>query len=244
MTPTQGSGNKSGPYQPDCAHCNARSGSILAELPADELPILSSGKACTSYHKGEIVFSIGELPRGLFCMRQGKVKVYKLGRDGREQIIRICHTGEILGYRALIGGDSYQSFAVPLEDSHICIIPKELVFSLLAIDQDLSMRLMALLANDLGMANERIMEMAQKSVRERMAETLLLLKETYGTTGDGMTLNIDITRADLGNIIGTATETAIRTLSEFRQHKMISLRGRKIQILNHAALLLTANVCD
>lgn len=244
MAPTYGNGNKNGHYQPDCAHCGARSGSILAELPVDELPILSSGKACTSYHKGESVFSSGEMPRGIFCMRQGKVKVYKLGRDGREQIIRICHTGEILGYRALIGGDSYQSSAVLLEDSHICLIPKELFFSLLALDQDLSMRLMTLLANDLGMANERIIEMAQKSVRERMAEALLLLKETYGTTGDGMTLNIEITRADLGNIIGTATETAIRTLSDFRQHKMISFRGKKIQIINHAALLHTANVCD
>lgn len=229
---------------PSCEHCSARDASVFLDLPANELSVLSNAKSCRTYRKGQTVFFADDYPGGLFCLHNGKVKIYKLGSDGKEQIVRLARTGDIVGYRSLISGGPYSAYAVPLEDSQICFIPRALFFSMLSTNANLSMRVLELLSTELRAAEDRLVEMAQKPVRERLAEALILLKETYGLEDDGATLNVKVTREELGNIVGTATESVIRILSEMKQHNVVDFVGRRIKIVNQKALLEIANVDD
>jgi CRP/FNR family transcriptional regulator len=228
----------------DCESCETRGSSVFSALDGPQLHVLSSSKACRVYHKGEMIFFVNDRPAGLYCIRHGNVKVYKVGGDGREQIIRLVGAGEILGYRSLIAGTPYSSFAMPIEETHICFIPRSELMSLLTTDAAFSMRMMGLLSNELRSAEERIVEIAQKPVRERLAETLVVLLEKYGVEADGESLGIRLTREELANIVGTATESVIRLLSEFNRDGLIEIRGRKLRIVDREGLLAMANVMD
>jgi len=228
--------------QPDCAHCETLHKSVFCDLNASSLEQFNAEKGCVLYKKGQIVFNSGAYPHSLYCVKEGKVKVFQIGDEGKEQIVRLVKGGDIMGYRALLAGDKYSASAEVLEDTRICQIPKETFFNLLKQNGGLSMRLMQLLSNDLGLAEHRIMKLAQKPVRERVAETLLFLKKTYGLESDGATIGVILSREDIANIVGTATETVIRLLSEFKADGIIRLNGKKISILNHHQLVRMANV--
>jgi CRP/FNR family transcriptional regulator len=229
---------------PDCATCSARNHSVFNGLQPVEIENLSETKGCRRYKKGEVVFYADDTPTGLFCIRKGTVKLYKVGSDGREQIIRLAKEGDILGYRSLISGDRYLKYAMPIEDAEICHIPKSTFFSLTTKSVNLSGEIMKLLADELRLAQEKMVEMARKSVRERLAETLLILKETHGVEADGTTLGIKMTREDLANMVGSAPESVSRMLSKMKDDGIIVLRGRKIAITNHKALVEAANTED
>ncbi|RMF55324.1 MAG: Crp/Fnr family transcriptional regulator, partial [Calditrichaeota bacterium] len=198
---------------PSCEECSTRICSIFSELTPEELELISHNKGGNLYKRGQHIFFAGTRPSGLYCINSGKVKVFKIDQSGKEQIVRLAKSGDILGYRTLISGDLYTSFAAPLEDSMICFIPKSVFLNLIQSNPMLSMKVMQLLAQDLRAAEERIANIAQKSVRERLAEALLILREFYGMEEDNETLGVAITREDLANIVGTATETVIRFLS-------------------------------
>ena len=178
------------------------------------------------------------------CIQQGRVKIYKVGRDGKEQIVRLAQAGDVLGYRSLISGESYAAFAVPLEEAHICHISKTTINAMLQSNYQLASRVLALLSSDLRAAEEKIVEMAQKPVRERLAETLLVLKETYGLESDNATLNMKLTRIELANMVGTATESVSRMLSKMKDEGIIDMKGRKLMIVDHEGLVRAANVED
>jgi CRP-like cAMP-binding protein len=229
---------------PSCADCKSRLNNVFCTLTDDQLANLSVEKSCNIYKKGQLVFFEGNRPTGLYCVNKGKVKVYQIGNEGKEQIIRLAKDGDILGYRSLISGEHYTASASIIEDATICYIPKKTFFDLLQTNSDLSTRMMKLLSNDLKSAEKRITGLAQKPVRERMAETILMLKEFYGLDSEKHTIRANLSREDIANIVGTATETAIRILSEFRSEKMINLLGKRIQIVNNDALMKAANVFD
>jgi CRP-like cAMP-binding protein len=229
---------------PSCADCQSRLNNVFCTLTDDQLANLSVEKSCNIYKKGQLVFFEGNRPTGLYCVNKGKVKVYQIGNEGKEQIIRLAKGGDILGYRSLISGEMYTASASIIEDATICFIPKKVFFDLLQTNSDLSTRMMKLLSNDLKSAEKRITGLAQKPVRERMAETILMLKEFYGLDSEKHTIRANLSREDIANIVGTATETAIRILSEFRSEKMINLVGKRIQIVNNDALIKAANVFD
>jgi CRP/FNR family transcriptional regulator len=228
----------------DCITCTARASSVFSDLLTADLQVVSSNKSCRHYAKGEMIFYAGDQPSGLFCIHRGIVKLYKVGRDGREQILRLAHEGDIIGYQSLLSGNRYSKYAVPIADALICHIPKSTFFSLLSTNSQLSSRLMELLSTELRAAEERIVEMAQKPVRERLAETLLLLRETYGVENDHATLNITLTRMELANIVGTTTESVSRLLSKFREERIIEMNGRKLRIIDSAGLAERANLDD
>jgi CRP/FNR family transcriptional regulator len=228
----------------DCNDCTSRSKSVFCDLKQDELDILSHEKGCTFYKKGQVVFNPGAYPHGIYCVKEGKIKIFRLGDEGKEQIVRLAKGGDILGYRALLSGDRYSSGAEVLEDSKICFIPQKAFLNLIEGNGVLSMQLMKLLSQDLKNAEHKMIDLAQKPVRERVAEALLYLKSTYGLEEDGVTLSVSMSREDIANIVGTATETAIRLLSEFKNDQMIALHGKKISILNHEQLVKAANVYD
>ncbi|MEX1190152.1 MAG: Crp/Fnr family transcriptional regulator [Bacteroidia bacterium] len=232
------------PEKTDCADCEARGKSVFCDLHKDHLDYLNEEKGCTLYKKGQIVFNAGAYPHGLYCVKEGKIKIFRIGDEGKEQIVRLAKGGDILGYRALLSGDKYASGAEVLEDSKICFIPQKAFLCLVEGNGVLSMQLMKLLSKDLKNAEHRMIDLAQKPVRERVAEALLYLKNTYGFEDDGITISVSLSREDIANIVGTATETAIRLLSEFKNDKVIALKGKRISILDNQQLIKVANVYD
>ncbi len=230
--------------EPSCETCSARLDSVFCKLSEEELSNLSMQKHCNIYQKGETIFFEGNQTNGLYCINNGRVKIYKSGQDGKEQIIRLAKEGDIMGYRSLISGEPYSASAAVIEDSKICIIPKNVFYDLLSSNSDITTKVMKLLANELKEAQNKITDMAQKPVIERLAEALLMLKEYYGYEKDESSLIITITREEIANIVGTATETAIRLLSELKKQGIIELEGKTIRILKSDALIKLANLYD
>lgn len=167
-----------------------------------------------------------------------------MGDDGKDQIIRLVKAGDILGYRALLSGERYSASAEALEDTQVCFIPRDLFIKVLKLDSNLAFEMMKLLSDELHRAEIKLTHLAQKPIRERLAETLLFIKETYGYEADGVTLNVRLSREDIANLVGTATESAIRLLSEFKKEGLIELEGKKIKIMQPRELLKTANLQD
>lgn len=227
----------------ECATCAARSQSIFADLRTEDIIALNNAKRCGSYPKGSTIFSAGAYPTGLYCVFQGRVKVYCDGPE-HEQIVRFAREGDILGYRALLGGSALANSAVAVEDSHVCHIPRDIIFALVERKPDLSRQILTLMAHDLRSAEQRLMEIVQKPARERLAEALLILKEKCGTQPDQQTLDIALSRADLANYSGMAMESVSRLLSQFKDEGILALTGRKIAIVDHGALLKAANLED
>jgi CRP/FNR family transcriptional regulator len=227
-----------------CHDCDVRVKSVFCHLKEGELVQLDDHKACANYKKGSVIFNQGAYPHGLFCVKTGKVKVFQYGDEGKEQIVRLAREGDILGYRALLSGDKYSCSAESIEDAQVCFIPKNDFLNLLSSSGPLSMQIMKLLSEDLKKAEHKITDLAQKPVRERVAEALLFLKETYGLDTDNQTINVVLSREDIANIVGTATETAIRLLSELKHDNIIALNGKKIAIIDHQKLVKVANVMD
>ena len=230
--------------QPECQHCQARFKSVFCDLNEADLNELNLSKGCNTFKKGQIIFNEGGFPHGIFCVNSGKIKITQSGDEGKEQIVRFAKDGDILGYRTLLSGDKYSSSATAIDDSSICFIPKNTFFNLIGKNANLSMEIMKLLSHDLKMAEHKITDLAQKPVRERMAEALLFLKETYGYENDNATINVILSREEIANMVGTTRETATRLLSEFKDDSIVALIGKKIKILNHQKLVKTANVFD
>ncbi len=227
-----------------CQSCNQRFNSVFCKAHEDHINQINEQKSCNTFKKGQVLFSEGARPQGVFCVSDGKVKLSHLGDDGKDQIIRLVKAGDILGYRALLSGERYSASAEALEDTQVCFIPRDLFIKVLKLDSNLAFEMMKLLSDELHKAEIKLTHLAQKPIRERLAETLLFIKETYGYEADGVTLNVRLSREDIANLVGTATESAIRLLSEFKKDGMIELEGKKIKIMQPRELLLTANLQD
>jgi len=167
--------------------------------------------------------------------------MYKTGFDGKEQIIRFALPGDITGYRSVISNEPACTTAEVLEDSVVCQIPADILFTLVRTNGNFAIELMKLTCKELGEANSYMTDIAQKTVRERLAEILIHLDDEFGTD-DQQVLKISLTREELSNIVGTATESIIRLLSEFKNENIIELKGRKIKILDMPGLKRKANI--
>jgi CRP/FNR family transcriptional regulator len=229
---------------PPCDKCENISSSMFCALPKTELVQLSTQKSFSIYKKGQVIFYEGNQPQGLYCIYSGKVKVHKLGDNGKEQIVRLAKTGNVVGYRALLHTDNYHATATALEKTLICFFPKAVYLDLLMRNSEFSMKTIKVLSSDLKIAEQMVTNMAQKHVRERIAEVLLLLKDFFGLEEDNITINTVLTREDIANMAGTTTETTIRVLSDFNKSKIIKLIGKKIKILNIGELAKLANVAE
>lgn len=225
-----------------CDKCESAHSSIFCVLSKMELSTLSESKSYISYKKGQMIFYEGNHPQGLYCIYSGKVKIHKLGHDGKDQILRLAKKGNVIGYRALLSDDNYHASATAIEDCLICFFSKTVYQNQIISNPSLSIQIIKLLSSDLKLAEQKAMNMVQRQVRERIVETILMLKEFFGLEPDNATINTIFTRESIGNIAGTTTETTIRVLSDLHKNAIIDLIGKKIKILNNKELVRIANL--
>ncbi len=219
-----------------------KSGSILTELPAEELEMLFAHMSEHIYSKGQIVFREGAYPTGIFYIREGKIKKYKVDKEAREQIIYVANTGELIGYHALIAEERYPDSAATLEDSKIVFIPKQDFLEVLGTSKVLPQRLLKTLSHEFGVFANSIALFARRSVRERFAMQLVVMREKYKKNFvPGMEVEINMSREDLANLVGTARENILRILKDFKEEGILETKGRKIIIKDINKLLSVAN---
>lgn len=218
-----------------CENCLVKGQTGFKNLTKEEFGVLDYEKACNLYKRGDIVYHEGHRGNGVYCINRGILKLYKTGQDGREQIIRFAKAGDLIGFRSILSDEISCTTAKVLEDAILCFIPTRIFLNLAKDNPDFSMHLIRLSCKELGEANKYILDLAQKSLRERVAEILLLLNETFDADVDNY-LNISLTREEVANIVGTATESVIRQLSDLKKDGFIDIKGRKIKILDVDAL--------
>ncbi len=204
---------------------------VFKHLSQDQKDNLDREKNCNTYKKGAEIYHENSRTNGLYCINEGIVKIYKTGIDGREQIIYFAKPGDIIGYRSMISGELACSSAKAIQNSVLCFIPGDMLISMIKNNGDFALDILQQSCKELGEANSFITDIAQKTVRERLAEVLIKLKENF-ELDEYNTLQVSLTREELANIVGTATESVIRLLSEFKQDKLIDLQGRKIILLD------------
>lgn len=218
-----------------CEQCIIREFNSLKTLTKDELIRITGCKTSKTVKKGEVLFDEGEYINGVFCIKEGVCKVSKMSDNGRDQIIHLIQKGDILGERSLINNEASNLKAIAINDMEVCFIPKDEIIRDLENNPHFSLDLLRKMANSLKKADDVIVDMAQKTVKQRLAATLLFLEAKFEKNDNG-SIKVNLSREDIANIIGTATESAIRLLSEFKKKKMIDLQGKEIVILDVKAL--------
>lgn len=222
----------------NCESCPSLKKGIFCNLEKGELAELSHRKVTNAYKKGQTLFVQGNPPFGMYCVSQGNVKITQVGSDGKESIVRIASSGDVLGHRSLFTEQYYNATATAIDEAKVCFIDKKYVLELVQEKPTVASNLLGKLGRDLGAAEKRISSFSQKNVRERLAEFLLLLKESHGEqTENGTFLNIKLTREEMASIIGTASETLIRFMSELKQEGLIRQEGKKIFIMDEESLV-------
>lgn len=212
-----------------CEQCIVREFSSLKALNKEELLKIANCKSSYTIKKGEPIFEEGENVNGIFCVKDGICKLSKLSANGRQQIVKLVSKGELLGQRSMISDEPVNLTAVALDDMEICFIPKSEIMGFFSQNNNFSMNVMKSICGDLKDSDDQMVKMAHKTVRERLAETLLYLQETFGTNDDG-SLKTQLSRDEIGSLIGTATESCIRLLSDFKKGGLIDLEGKKIYL--------------
>ncbi len=214
---------------------------IRKHFSKEELQDLEEGMQEIKLQKGDTIIEEESRPQGVYYVKSGTAKLYKVGFNGKEQILRFAKEGDIIGYRSLLCDEKFSASATALEDMEIMYIPEYFFHKLLEVSPRLAFDMLKRIAHELGEAGRTITILAQKTVRERLAEVLILLEQKLGTDENGF-INISLTREEMANLIGTATESAIRLISEFKTDEYIEVEGRKIKILDHQKLNKLAHV--
>jgi CRP-like cAMP-binding protein len=218
-----------------CEQCIVRELSSLKALNKDELLRLAECKTSSIIKKGDPVFEEGDSVNGIYCITVGVCKLSKLSANGKDQIVKLVKAGELLGQRSMISDEPANLSAVALEDMEVCFIPKSEVLNFFDTNNQFSMNLMKTICGDLKETSDHLVSVSQKTVKERLAETLIYLQDTFGKNEDS-SLRIQLSREEMAGMIGTATESCIRLLSDFNKLGLIELNGKKIIIKDLAKL--------
>lgn len=213
----------------NCEQCIVREFSALKALSKEELVKMAHCKTSKVIKKGEVIFEEGENVNGIYCIKDGVCKLTKLSSNGKDQIVKLITKGELLGQRSMISDEPANLSAVALEDMQVCFIPKAEVMVFFDENNQFSKNVMKSICADLKDSDEVMVKMTQKTVKERLASTLVHLQETYGVNED-LSLHIQLSREELASMIGTATESCIRLLSEMNKNGVIQITGKKITI--------------
>ncbi|MCK4922109.1 MAG: Crp/Fnr family transcriptional regulator [Bacteroidales bacterium] len=220
----------------DCAeNCFSKSHFLFKHLTDSELDLIISHKDDGLHKRGSVLYNEGNRIKGIYCINSGIIKLFKTGVDGKEQILRFASAGEIIGYRSVLSSELACTTSEVINESTSCYVPGEIVIELIKNNGDFALELMQMTCRELGEANSYITDIAQKTAKERLAEILIHLKNEFGVDENDV-LKISLTREELANIVGTATESIIRMLSEFKQEKLLEIKGRNIKILDFSSL--------
>ncbi|OYX25060.1 MAG: Crp/Fnr family transcriptional regulator [Flavobacteriales bacterium 32-35-8] len=214
-----------------CEQCIIKQFNALKSLSKEELVRISGCKTSMIVKKGDVIFEEGDALNGVYCVKDGICKLSKLSSNGKDQIVKIVVKGDLLGQRSLITGETANLQATALNDMELCFIPKSEIVNDLLNNSKFSFDVLKEMAHDLKEADDIIVNMAQKTVRQRLAETIIYIHDNFGTNPDG-TLSVLLSREDFANIVGTAVESAIRVLSQFKKEGLITTIGKRIKINN------------
>jgi CRP-like cAMP-binding protein len=197
----------------------------------EELSRLSADRKVHHFKKKEMIYMEGDEPNGIIFVVKGRIKTYKTNEDGKEFITGIHKEADFIGYIDLIENSEYRESAEAMDESEITIIPRQDFFSLLYSNRDVAAKFIKLLSNNLQETEDRLLNLAYNSVRKRVADALMTLQQRYGAARDANS-GFSVSREDLASMVGTATESVIRTLSDFKEEKLIDIREKSIFILN------------
>ncbi|MGC1391622.1 MAG: Crp/Fnr family transcriptional regulator [Bacteroidales bacterium] len=212
--------------------CLEGSSSIFKGINQKDKETLVHRHTLSIIKKGRFLFKQGEKPHGLICLASGKVKVFKEGVGGRGQILKMVRQQGFIGYKALFSDIPWSVSAIAIEDSAICIFEKNSFIKTLKKNPDLSLKFIKTITDELWISNNRTVSLTQKHIRGRLAESLLILSDTYGFEADGKTIRVSMSREDIANLSNMTTSNAIRTLSNMASEGIIEITGRSISILN------------
>ncbi len=204
-------------------------------MSKEELKRVSDSKITKSIKKGQSIFEEGEKLNGVFCVREGVSKLSKLSANGKDQIVKLASKGEVMGQRSVIAEETSNLSAVAVSDMEVCFIPKEGIVDTLHNNPNFTVEVLRHMAHDLREADDVIVNMSQKSVKQRVAEAFLYLGENFGEDSEGF-LSVTLSREDIANVVGTATESCIRIISEFKKKGYIKTSGKKIGVANEKKL--------
>lgn len=222
--------------QTRCGKCPQRSRGVFCRLSEKELSSLDKSKTANTYRRGQAVFYEGNAPLGAYCVYSGKVKLYKLGIDGKAQVVRLAGPGELLGHESLLSGRAYAATAETIEDSVLCFLDKNTLLRFMEHSPILALEVARHLSRHLLNAEEKLQEMTQKPASARMALLLLDLNRTCRTLGIPGSRAMRLPRQMLADMIGVTRETAIRILADFKQKRLISSQGQGVTLLSPEGL--------
>jgi CRP-like cAMP-binding protein len=213
-----------------CENCIVRKFNALRAMSKEELKAVSDSKISRKIKKGETIFEEGEKLNGVYCVRGGVSKLAKLSPNGKDQIVKLASKGEVLGQRSVVAEENSNLSATAVSDMDMCFIPKEAIVSTLHKNPDFTYEVLRHMAHDLREADDVIVNMSQKTVKERIAEALLYMMNNFGEDKEGY-LALVLSREDIANVVGTATESCIRILSEFKKQGLIKTSGKRMAII-------------
>ncbi len=202
---------------------------------AAQLKLISDERETTSYKKKASIYSEGHRPLYLYYVVSGKVKTYRTNDDGKELITGMYKDGDFVGYIALLEESLYKDSAEALEGTELMLIPKSDFTQLVNSNPEISKKFIRMLANNVSERETQLVKLAYNSLRKRVADALVLINNRY-KKNEGDTPLIQISREDLANIVGTATESLIRTLSDFKSEGLIAIQEGKITVKNESKL--------
>lgn len=212
--------------------CLEGSSSIFKGLNKKDKETLIIQHKLSITKKGQFLFKEGDKPHGLICLASGKAKVFKDGVGGRGQILKMVRQNGFIGYKTLFSDNPWAFSAIAIEDTAICIFNRNALIRILKKNPDLSLKFIKLIADELWVSNNRTVSLTQKHIRGRLAESLLILRDTYGFEADGRTIRISMSREDIANLSNMTTSNAIRTLSNLAADEIIEIAGRRISIID------------
>ena len=216
--------------------CLEGSSSIFKGLNKKDKETLVTQHRLTIIKKGQFLFKEGDKPRGLICLASGKAKVFKDGVGGRGQILKMVRQQGFIGYKSMFSDTPWAFSAIAIEDTAICVFDKNSLIRILKKNPDLSLKFIKLIAEELWISNNRTVSLTQKHIRGRLAESLLILRDTYGLEADGKTIRVSMSREDIANLSNMTTSNAIRTLSTMASEGIIEIAGRKISVIDGSQL--------
>lgn len=222
----------------DCRVCNMLDHCMFKGFSQKKLEKIDSLKTSSTFKARKSIFTAGSEPAGLYCIRSGKVKLYQSAGNKHRRLVGLAGPSDLPGYQSFLVSEPYRVTAETLEESVICFFDKDDFFKLLTWYPTAAVNLMNLLVEDLRQAEMRLKDLTDKSIHQRFAEILLSLKSKYGRkTEKGFMLNVLLTRKEMGELIGSTTESIIRMVSEFKKKGFITAEGRRITLIDIPGLL-------